>query len=136
MAPQISINELYRLQQKKKQIRVKSFIVVLEKCHNRIRNVATQGGMCCFYEVPGLVVGMPLYNVDECIEYVVNSLRKDKFLVQILPPPHIGVLYISWNPQELRPPKPALRYTPTTTKDQQQQEQKQSQPIPNRFLGR
>jgi len=116
-------------------------MAVLERCHTRIRNVATQGGMLCFYEVPGLVVGMPLYNLEECIEYAVNFLRKDGFLVQILPPPHVGVLYISWNPDDLRPKRPALRHTPSSTGGAMDGRSKSvsfntNLPIANRFLGR
>jgi hypothetical protein len=40
---------------------------------------------------------------------MVESLRNVGFLVQILPPPHIAVVYISWDPQELNPPKARSR---------------------------
>lgn len=133
MPPRISLHELYGLQNKKKMIRVKSFHAVLERCHTRIRNVAAQGGMCCFYEVPGLIVGMPLYNLDECIDFIVNTMRKDGFLIQILPPPHVGVIYISWNPQELKPKRPALRHESRTS---EAPPTPMPMPITNRLLGR
>lgn len=96
------------MQKKKQGARLLCFDKVLEICHRRIRTVASYGGMNTFYEIPGMLVGYPLYNVAECCEYVIEALRKIGFLVQVLPPPHIAVIYISWDPQELKPKKPTL----------------------------
>lgn len=106
MPPQLSINELYNLQKKKKQLRTVAFDRVIELVHKRIRNVSGYGGLNTFYEVPGLLVGYPLYDVRECTKYVVDALRKNGFLVQILPPPHICVIYVSWDPTDIGEPKP------------------------------
>ena len=106
MPPQINLNDLYSIQKKKSQNRTKCFDKILELCHNRIKMVASHTGQNTFFEIPGFMMGFPLYNLQEAIEYVINALRTNGFLVQILPEPHIGVLYISWDPEELRPPKP------------------------------
>jgi hypothetical protein len=106
MPPQININELYSIQKKKKQKRTVCFDKILELCHNRIKYIAESNGQNTFYEIPGILAGYPLYNLYECLDYVVDALRKNGFLVQILPKPHIAVIYISWDPEELKPPKP------------------------------
>lgn len=103
MPPQISLHELYRMQKEKTNARIICFDRVLELCHRRIRTVASYGGQNTFFEVPGMMIGYPLYNIHECMDYVVDSLRKTGFLVQILPPPNVCVLYVSWDPKELRP---------------------------------
>jgi Family of unknown function (DUF5759) len=100
--PQINLNELYSIQDQKKKNRSICFNHILELCHRRIRTVTTYGGLNTFYEVPGFVVGYPLYNIKDCMEYVVNALRKNGFLVQILPPPHLYVIYISWDKTEVK----------------------------------
>ena len=64
-------------------------------------------------------MGYPLYNLQECLEYVVNALRTNGFLVQILPAPHVAVIYISWDPEELKPPKPVRQIKPRTEIAQQ-----------------
>lgn len=92
------------MRQEKKKIRTVCFDRVLELCHRRIRTIASHGGMNAFFEVPGMLVGYPLYSLEECLDYVIESLRKTGFLVQVLPPPHVAVLYVSWNPEELAPP--------------------------------
>ena len=93
------------MQKKKKENRLLVFDHIIELCHRRIRNVASYNGQNTFYEIPGIVVGYPLYSLWECVDYVVGALRKNGFLVQILPRPHIGVVYISWDPRELKPQK-------------------------------
>ena len=105
MPPQINLQELYSMQKKKLQNRRKCFDFIIELCHRRIRTVSSYCGQNTFYEIPGFVVGYPLYNLSECIEYVVEALRKNGFLIQILPPPQVSVIYISWDPRELRPQK-------------------------------
>lgn len=109
MAPHISLNELYNVRREKQKNKTVCFDKILELCHRRIRNVATYGGQNTFYEIPGLLVGYPLFNVRECLEYVVLHLRRAGFLVQILPPPHMAVVYVSWDPTDLeqRPTLPA-----------------------------
>lgn len=103
MPPHISLHELYVMQKEKKTARTVSFDKILEQCHRRIRTIAAHGGMNTFFEIPGMLVGYPLYNIFECCQYVVEQLRKTGFLVQILPPPHVCVIYMSWDPQELKP---------------------------------
>ena len=100
--PRISLNELYQMQKKKKNTKKIVFDRILELSHKRIRNIGAIGGMNAFYEIPGLVVGYPLFNIYDCTNYIVEQLKKTGFIVQILPPPHICVLYISWDPIEMK----------------------------------
>jgi Family of unknown function (DUF5759) len=122
MPPQININELYSIQKKKKQKRTVCFDKILELCHNRIKSIAESNGQNTFYEIPGILAGYPLYDLNECLEYIVDALRKNGFLVQILPKPHVAVIYISWDPEELKPPKPIKQVRPRQQIANQQQE--------------
>lgn len=112
--PKISISELYELRNKKIEHRVNSFDIVLEKAHKRMRTAAANGGLNVFFEVPNFIIGVPLYNFEECIIHIVDALRKGGFLVQMLEQNH-GLLYISWDQQEIAPskkPKAIERRTP------------------------
>lgn len=112
MPPHISLNELYNMQRKKENYKKTSYDKILEICHRRIRNIGSFGGLNTFFEVPGLLVGYPLYNIYHCTDYLVDQLRKSGFLIQILPPPQICVLYISWDPNELKPKSNAPKALP------------------------
>lgn len=103
--PQISLNELYRMRKQKETNKQMCYDKVLERCHTRIRNAAKFGGLSTFYEIPGMIVGLPLYNIQLCTEYIIRKLRETGFLVQLLPPPSLYVIYISWDPEEIKPMK-------------------------------
>ncbi len=110
MPPHLSIHELYSVQKKKKESRTVYFDHIIELIHRRIRKISSLGGMNTFYEIPGLLMGFPLYDLNECTSYIVNALRKNGFLVQLLPPPHKYVIYISWNPSDMMNVKPKLTH--------------------------
>lgn len=119
MNSRLSLNELYQLKRKKERNRKLHFETVFEKCQSRIRKVAANGGLNTFYEVPGMVVGLPLYNIQECTEYIIKQLRESGFLVQLLPPPSLYVIYVSWDPEEIKPMKKAVpTLSPPTTAEQ------------------
>lgn len=102
MYPQISISELYTMKNKKDEIKTNTFNIIIEKCHAKIKTIAAQGGMNIFYEIPHLLLGLPLYDINECIEYVTDGLRKNGLLVQTLPYPNNFTLYISWKPTDVK----------------------------------
>lgn len=104
MPPQLSLNDLYSIQHKKQKIKTTSFDNILLMVHKRIKNVSHYGGLNTFYEIPGIVFGLPLYDINECTKYIINALRKNGFLVQIVPN-NQWVIYISWDPTELKPLK-------------------------------
>lgn len=117
--PQISLHELYRMQQNKTHARTVCFDRVLELCHRRIRTVASYGGQNTFFEIPGMMIGYPLYNIYDCLDYIVSNMRKTGFLVQVLPPPSVCVIYISWDPSELHPTNKSKQSKPKSIKSSQ-----------------
>lgn len=121
MPASITLNELYQERRTKDRSKKISFDRVLELVHRRIRNVNSYGGLNSFYEIPGMLVGYPLFNVYDCMSYVVEELRNTGFLVQILPPPNVCVLYISWDPKELKP-LPASQRRPAITQGTKQED--------------
>jgi len=107
MPPHINIKELYSIQKKKEEQRHVSYDHILNLIHRRIKVIANHGGTNTFYEIPGLVVGYPLFDLYKCTKYIMNALRDNSFFVQILPPPHIAVIYVSWDKQDTKMSLPA-----------------------------
>jgi hypothetical protein len=101
MPPRISLTELYSMKDKKEQIKHGTFDKIIETCHSKIRKTALIGGMNIFFEVPYIVLGAPLYKIEDCVNYVLNALRNNGLYVQILPPPNTNMLYVSWNPSDV-----------------------------------
>ena len=104
---QLNILQLHRTIQEKKQKRHESFQKVLGICHSRIKGAAEGQQLKTFIVVPEFVVGFPMFNMNECLEYVIDALRKNGFLVKYYFP---KILYISWDFEEIksekRPPEP------------------------------
>ena len=111
MPPRILLSELYTLKEKKEHAKYKTFDGIIEICHKKIKHTATMGGMNIFYEIPYYMYGKPLYKITDCIEYIVNSLRKNGLYVQTLPEPNNNMLYISWNPSEVSTNVKSLGYS-------------------------
>ena len=80
-----------RIQNKRK---TKTFRKVLDKCYNRIKFAAKKNLEWCFFTVPNYLVGVPLYNVNNCIIYIIKQLHNGGFLVKYT---HPNLIYISWN---------------------------------------
>lgn len=101
MYPQISLSELYDMKNKKDKTKTQTFNIILSKCHDKIKSIASQGGLTMFYELPYWMMGYPLYDINECVEYIVEALRQNGLLVQILPHPNNNTIYISWRPTDV-----------------------------------
>lgn len=97
MPPRISIKELHTLKTKKDTIKFKTFDIIIEKCHSKIKKVANVGSTNIFFEVPFFLLGYPLYDVNDCILYIISSLKENGLFVQRLSNPNNNILYISWN---------------------------------------
>ena len=40
------------------------------------------------------MLGLPLYNFEECIKYIISGLKRSGFFIQRLPDPNINIIYI------------------------------------------
>ena len=83
----ININELHRINEDREKYRVKVYDSVLKKCHERIKFVSQtpKGSNFCFYVVPNILYGIPIYDVNACIVYIVSALIKNGFSYAALP---------------------------------------------------
>lgn len=93
---QLNIFELYKSINEKKLQQTRSFEKVLQKSHSKIKLAAKNNHYECFYEVPEVIVGVPLYNITDCIQYVIQNLKDNGFYIYYIYPKN---LYISWNPK-------------------------------------
>lgn len=89
----LSINDLYETINEKNMKRIKHFDDVLKKIHNRIKYNSRLEKTFCFYQVPEMILGVPLYNILDLREYISNSLKKDGFKYMYIDP---NWFFISW----------------------------------------
>ena len=72
---------------------------VLNKCINKLYKASLKGKSDYYFKVPTFIVGLPLYNYDKCLVYLIKELREKDYYVRFHPPSH---LFISWdeNPED------------------------------------
>jgi hypothetical protein len=61
----------------------------------KIRTAANKEKYELYYDVPQYVVGLPLFNINECIDFILKQLTNNGFEVKYHFP---KMLYISWFP--------------------------------------
>ena len=111
----ININDLFSDQKQKEKQKEEIYDNVLKNCHNKIKRAVKLSPYdnFCFYIIPKFIYGVPLYNVDKCINYLVVHLTKNGFKINYT---HPNLLLISWEKQkELSKPSDPLFKNNTNT---------------------
>ena len=92
----INITQLHKINEEREKFKLKVYESVLKKCHERIKFVSKlpKSNSFCFYVVPNILYGVPLYDINSCIVYVVSALIKNGFYVAYT---HPNLIYISWH---------------------------------------
>ena len=98
----ISILELHRTIQEKKQKKNEAFEKILGMCHKRIKAAAEMQKLQTFIVVPEFVVGYPIFNMNECLDFIIHALKKNGFLLRYYFP---KILYVSWDLDEIETDK-------------------------------
>ena len=73
---QLNIHELYESSRRKELKKFETFDKILQRCHNKIKLYAQNRKTECIYEVPGFIIGVPIYDIEELKEYLISSLKK------------------------------------------------------------
>jgi len=94
----INIYDLYRNIDEVKQKKNVSYNEVLIIIHERIKKASLKEKYKIVYEVPEYLFGIPTYNLNKCLAYIMKELRSNGFLVKYYFP---KILYISWDPVEI-----------------------------------
>lgn len=88
------IRKLYQTQKKRDDYRQEMYDSVLRKAHCRIETVAARKETACLFQIPGFLLGMPLYDPYQCCGYVLQRLKMDGFVVAYM---HPNTVRIDWS---------------------------------------
>jgi len=94
----LDINELQAPLKEKERIKTDIYEKVLKRVHSRIKMVSRQPATFCMFIIPEFILGVPLYNFEECKNYIITSLRDNGLAVNYTEP---NLLYISWDIEHL-----------------------------------
>ena len=74
--------------------KIKVFEHILEMCNNKIITTNQQSDdCCCIFTCPSVVFGLPLFNLMDCIRFIMIKLVEKGFEVHLAIPNNI---FISW----------------------------------------
>jgi len=93
--PKLDPSTLYSEQEKRDQLKLKTYNSILESVHNKIRinSRMPNNDKSLLFVVPEFVIGVPRFSTRDCILYLAWNLRNSKFEVQYF---HPNLLFISW----------------------------------------
>lgn len=91
----LSLDELY---DRKREIEINRMTIykkILQRVHTKIKTAARQKDNqgFTFFVVPEIIFGIPKYNVDTCISYLIQKLEDNGFNTKYT---HPNLIYIYW----------------------------------------
>ena len=90
----INISKLRNDVQHREERKYKTFEKVLEMCYQKILSTnKTSTDCCCTFICPRVIFGLPLFNVFDCIKFIMEKLVDKGFEVHLILQTHI---IISW----------------------------------------
>jgi hypothetical protein len=98
---QVSARELNTVHRERERKHKEIYVVVLERIYSRVKRCASVGMRTCWFEMPEVVFGYPMFDVERCIRFAMRHLAMNGFRVaRIANSEHDKVIDISWAPAE------------------------------------
>ena len=84
---------LYSQQKEKEKTKYKIYDKIYELIEKRIIMASSCNFYNILYEIPEFLIGYPVYNLNDCSEYIQNKLKNNNFQIDFYKP---NILFISW----------------------------------------
>ncbi len=92
----VKANDLIIEQQKREKIKIETFKKVYATIEKKIVLASASNYYYVWYEVPEFILGLPTYNLSDCIDYVKNKLTENQFEYSVYIP---NIILIKWFPK-------------------------------------
>ena len=96
----LHVNELHcewnTINENRQQIYQELYII----CCKKIKIKSNNKKDCLIYEVPQYTIGLPMYNIDHAIYYIIKELRNNGFQVRYFYPTTLLISWINKNTEE------------------------------------
>ena len=94
----LNINKLRSEVEDREKKKNKIFESILEMCYKKIIDINKQNNnYSCTFVVPNFVFGLPLYNVVDCVTFIMDKLIEKGFEIYFALP---TTIHIFWTPHE------------------------------------
>lgn len=88
-----SVYEIHKQQKEKVNKRNKIYETVLGRVYTAIKNAVTSEAAFCFFKLPEYIMGFPIYNMTECLLFIMNKLKTNGYQTKYC---HPHLIYITW----------------------------------------
>lgn len=91
----LNLDELYEQKKQEDLAKLYTFNRILTRVHDKIKVASRQKNsqQFCWYLVPEMLMGVPNYDKNGCISYIISKLQENDFIVRYT---HPNLLFISW----------------------------------------
>jgi hypothetical protein len=91
----LNLDELYDQKKQEDLAKLYTFNRILTRVHDKIKVAARQKNsqQFCWFLVPEVLIGVPNYDKNACITYLISKLEENDFIVRYT---HPNLLFISW----------------------------------------
>lgn len=90
----VKAEDLVKEQQDRDKIRKQIYKKVYKNIETKIVQSSKINLYNCWYQVPEFMINYPLYNINECAEYIIKKLKKNGFTYNLL---QNNIILISWS---------------------------------------
>ena len=91
----LNLDELYEQKKQEDLAKLYTFNRILTRVHEKIKIAARQKNsqQFCWFLVPEMLMGVPNYDKNACITYMISKLEENDFITRYT---HPNLLFISW----------------------------------------
>lgn len=96
----LNIDDLYESKRTQDLAQLRLFNRLLKRVHSKIQITSRQknADQICWFVVPEIMLGIPMYDQGSCIAYMMDKLKSDGFRVQYMHPNTLMILWNHWVP--------------------------------------
>ena len=92
----VKADKLIKEQKKKDNIKKETFNKILLKIEKKIILASAANYYFTWYTIPEFIIGLPLYSLSECKDYIIKEMNKNGFTIEFFLP---NILLIKWFPK-------------------------------------
>lgn len=102
--PKLNLDELYEYKKQCDKNTLRSYNIVLQRIHTRIKTTSRQknNDQFCWFVIPEVMIGVPKYDVSACIAYIIDQLKQNGFMIKYTHPNLIFISWKNWVPDYVR----------------------------------
>lgn len=94
----LDIRDLQKVHEERQKKHLRLYDTIFQKCSNKIKYTNNKlYKQNCIFEVPTVMWGLPIYNLKQCVVYLMVKLRSLGFITKYC---HPNYLFISWSKQQ------------------------------------